>query len=174
MQLGTEAVGIFALAAICIGIVVALCSKFGSSRDGAGKHSLLPASDDEASILGKPKRGASKHDGDAIVEAVDSDDWEELQIQGAARQKAQIARNADKLPPNALRIDDHFGNMSNRSDRSDANDVRLFGRKVESRKVQLTKALPLTCQPAFMGFDSTRSKSVTPTGVLTFGGTGGS
>ena len=171
MQLGTEAVGIFALAAICIGIVVALCSKFGSSRDGAGKHSLIPASDDEPSILGKPKRGASKHDDDAIVEAVDSDDWEELQIQRAARQKAQIACNADKLPPNALRIDDHFGNMSNRSD---ANDVRYFGRNVESRKAQLTNALPLTCQPAFMGFDSTRSKSVTPTAVLTFGGTGGS
>ena len=101
----------------------------------------------------------------------DTDDWEELQLRRANQEKARRACIADALPPNALRIGNHLGDMSSQGN---GTDVRLFGRNAETQRAQLPTALPVTCTPAFMGLDSTtRSKKVTPT-ALTFGGTGGS
>jgi hypothetical protein len=175
LQLGTEAAAIFAFAAICVAILAALCSTLGSRRDGAGKHSLIPASDDAEAVNMRAssarKHDTSKRDDSVKEQVIDTDDWEELQLRRANQEKARRACIADALPPNALRIGNHLGDMSSQGN---GTDVRLFGRNAETRRAQLPTALPVTCTPAFMGFDSTtRSKKVTPT-ALTFGGTGGS
>ena len=141
---------------------MALCYKLGARHDGAGTHSLVPASDD-----GDAKRASRlstrNPESFEVHEEVDSDDWEELHIRSAARENERKARNEDDLPPHALRI--------TASSEADAIDVRLFGRTAEARRAQLPIARALACQPAFIGFDSSRSKPTTPT-ALTFGGTG--
>lgn len=140
IELGTEAMGLFVLLSLCIGIICRVASRQPAQRDGAGQHALIPATDDieksASSKRGSKKKGSKKASSNGFIGSKpndhgdDSDDWEDLQLarEEEARREATALkmREADPdgdLPPNALRL-------SHRAPRAQSaiGEAILFGR----------------------------------------------